>query len=126
VWWVLHGDGPREPWARALRVAARAPVRRRARQALLAISRRGAHSPLGSRVRAALAGTSQHRVNGSATVLLLAAGLSSGPPALPVGALRALRALDVTAAGEWTEARRDIVRAWDLWVFNGQRAAAGT
>ena len=124
VWWVLHGDGPREPWARALRVASRAPVRRRARQALLAASRGGATAPLGTRVRAALAGTPQHRVNGSATVLLLAAAFSPGSPALPVGALRALRALDVTRASEWNEVRRDVVRAWDLWVLDGQRTAA--
>lgn len=123
VWWILQGDGPREPWARALRVASRAPVRRRARQALLAASRGGATSPLGTRVRAALAGTPQHRVNGSATVLLLAAALSPGTPALPVGALRALAALDVTAASDWNEVRRDVVRAWDLWVLDGQRTA---
>jgi hypothetical protein len=123
VWWVLHGEGPREPWARALRVAARAPMRRRARQALLAASREGATSPIGARVRAALAGTPQHRVNGSAAVLLLAAALSSGSPALPVGALRALRVLDVTAAADWDEARHDVVRAWDLWVLDGQRTA---
>jgi hypothetical protein len=123
VWWVVHGEGPREPWARALRVAARAPMRRRARQALVAASRGAASSPIGARVRAALAGTPQHRVNGSAAVLLLAASLSSGPPALPVGALRALRALDVTPAADWDEARRDVVRAWDLWVLDGQRTA---
>jgi hypothetical protein len=123
VWWVVHGEGPREPWARALRVAARAPMRRRARQALVAASRGAASSPIGARVRAALAGTPQHRVNGSAAVLLLAASLSAGPPALPVGALRALRALDVTPAADWDEARRDVVRAWDLWVLDGQRTA---
>jgi hypothetical protein len=121
---VLHGDGPREPWARALRVAARAPIRRRARQALVAASRGGATAPLGARVRSALAGTPQHRVNASAAVLLLAAALSSGAPALPVGALRALRALDVTPAADWDEARRDVVRAWDVWVLDGQRTAA--
>ncbi|HTR97227.1 MAG TPA: hypothetical protein VMH61_04945 [Candidatus Acidoferrales bacterium] len=124
VWWALHGEGPREPWARALRVAARAPMRRRARQALLAASRGGATAPLGSRLRAALAGTPQHRVNGSAAVLLLAAAMSPPPPArpgLPVGALRALRALDVTPAGGWPEAMRDVTRAWDLWILDGQR-----
>ena len=123
VWWVMHGEGPREPWARALRVAARAPMRRRARQALIAASRGGATSPLGDRLRAALAGTPQHRVNGSAAVLLLAAAISSDAPALPVGALRALRALDVTPADHWADARRDVVRAWDLWVLDGQRTA---
>jgi len=126
VWWALHGDGPREPWARALRVAARAPMRRRARQALLAASRGGATAPLGSRLRFAFAGTPQHRVNGSAAVLLLAAAMSAPPPArpaLPVGALRALRALDVTGAADWSGAAHDVTRAWDLWVLDGQRTA---
>ncbi len=124
VWWALHGEGSDDSWARALRVAARAPMRRRARQALITASRGGATAPLGARVRAALAGTPQHRVNGSAAVLLIAAALSSGPPALPVGALRALRALDVTRAADWDGARRDVVRAWDLWVLDGQRTVA--
>ncbi len=123
VWWAAHGEGPREPWARALRVAARAPMRRRARQALVAASRGGANSPLGARLRAALAGTPQHRVNATAAVLLLAAASSSGTPALPAGALRALHVLGVTDAGGWDHARRDAVRAWDLWVLDGQRTA---
>lgn len=123
VWWAVHGHGPREPWARALRVAARAPVRRRARQALLAASRGGATAPLAARLRAALAGTPQHRVNGSGAVLLLAAGASAAPrqPALPAGALRALRVLDVTPATDWAAARSDVVRAWDVWLQVGQR-----
>ncbi len=123
VWWAAHPDAPREPWARVLRVASRAPIRRRARQALLAASRGGATAPLGSRLRAALAGTPQHRVNGSAAVLLLAAATSAGVPALPVGALRALRVLDVTREADWNAARRDVVRAWDVWLHDGQRTA---
>jgi predicted nucleotidyltransferase len=122
VWWALQGDGPREPWARVLRAAARAPIRRRARQALLAASRGAASSPLTSRVRSALVGTPQHRVNASAAVLLVAAAMSADVPALPVGALRALRVLDVTAAADWDDARRDVLRTWDHWVLDGQRA----
>lgn len=123
VWWAAHPDAPREPWARVLRVASRAPIRRRARQALLAASRGGATAPLGSRLRAALTGTPQHRVNGSATVLLLAAATSASVPALPAGALRALRVLDVTRAADWNAARREVVRAWDVWLHDGQRTA---
>ena len=123
VWWAMHVDGPREPWARVLRVAARAPMRRRARQALLSAAREGATSPLHARLLRALGGTSQHRVNGSAAVLLIAAASSSGSPALPVGALRALRALDVTSAAEWEPARRDVVEAWDRRLLDGQRTA---
>jgi hypothetical protein len=106
-----------------LRVAARAPVRRRARQALLEAARQGATAPLHARLRSALSGTPQHRVNGSAAVLLLAAATSAGNPALTVGALRALRALDVTTASSWDAARRDVVLAWDRWLLDGQRTA---
>ena len=123
VWWAMHADAPREPWARVLHVASRAPMRRRARQALLSVARQGATAPLGSRLKRALSGTPQHRVNGSAAVLLLAAAASSASPALPVGALRALRALGVTGASDWAPARQDVVRAWDLWLQDGQRTA---
>jgi hypothetical protein len=123
VWWAMHADGPREPWARVLRAAARAPMRRRARQALLSVAREGATTPLHARLRRALGGTTQHRVNGSAAALLVAAAASAGAPALPVGALRALRALDVTSALEWDAARREVVVAWDRWLLDGQRTA---
>jgi hypothetical protein len=101
-------------------------MRRRARQALLAIAREGATAPLGARLRSALGGTTQHRVNGSAAVLLLAAASSSGVPALPVGALRALRALGVTPAADWDAARADVVSEWDRRVLDGQRTVEGT
>jgi len=29
----------------------------------------------------------------------------------------------VTPADHWADARRDVVRAWDLWVLDGQRTA---
>jgi hypothetical protein len=40
-----------------------------------------------------------------------------------VGALRALQVLAVTPATDWDTACRDVVRAWDLWVLDGQRTA---
>jgi predicted nucleotidyltransferase len=123
VWWSLQPGAPREPWARALRVAARAPLRRRARQALASLARPGV--PATTALRSAMGGTAQHRVHGSATVLLLAAAGSAGVPALPVGALRALRALAVTRAADWETARREVVAAWDRGWQDGQRTAEG-
>ncbi|MBK7366693.1 MAG: hypothetical protein IPJ04_01985 [Candidatus Eisenbacteria bacterium] len=112
VWW-LTGDEPRRGvWERVLAVAARAPLRRRARQAVDHATRSGRPEPALSRLRRWFAGTPQHRVNGSA----------SGP-ALPVGSLRVLRALGVTGAREWAAARADVLRAWDERVLDGQRTA---
>lgn len=125
VWW-LTGDEPRRGvWERVLAVAARAPLRRRARQAVDHATRSGRPEPAMSRLRSWIAGTPQHRVNGSASALLLAAASSASPsrPALPVGSLRVLRALGVTAAREWSAARADVLRAWDERVLDGQRTA---
>ena len=127
VWWA-HGErearGVREPWARALRMAARASLHRRVRRALTFVSRTGEGPALGAHLRSLLAGTPQHRVHGSAAVLLLAAATSATRPALSTGALRALRRLGVTPASDWEGARRDVVRAWDRWLLDGQRTAA--
>lgn len=115
-WWF---GGAVEPWERALRAGARAPLRRKLRRGLGAT---GAGGPA-RRLALALAGTPQHRVNASAAVLLLCAA-AVGPgatPGLPAGALRALRALGVSEAGGWGEARRDVVRAWDEVVLGGRR-----
>ncbi|MBI5170432.1 MAG: hypothetical protein HZA61_13160 [Candidatus Eisenbacteria bacterium] len=125
VWW-LTGDEPRRGvWERVLAVAARAPLRRRARQAVGHAPRSGRPEPALTRLKSWLAGTPQHRVNGSASALLLAAASSASPsrPALPVGALRVLRALGVTAARDWDAARADVLRAWDERVLDGQRTA---
>jgi hypothetical protein len=121
VWWLTGSEPRRDAFERALAVGARAPLRRRVRQALSHAPRSGRPAPLPSRLRFALAGTPQHRVNASAAVLLLAGASSGSTPALPVGALRALRALGVSSAREWDGARRQVLRAWDLWVLEGQR-----
>ena len=125
VWWHhMGGDSAHfDPWPLAVATASRAPLRRRVRRALEPASRSGVVPPIGGRLRHLLAGTPQHRVNASATVLLMAAAISPAVPALPAGALRALRALGVSAAHDWDAARRDVVRAWDLWVLDGQRTA---
>ncbi|MFN8587807.1 MAG: hypothetical protein U0704_08370 [Candidatus Eisenbacteria bacterium] len=124
VWWLTGDEPRRDVWERALEVAARAPLRRRLRQAVEHAPRSGRPEPALRRLRALLAGTPQHRVNGSAGVLLLAAASSSpARPALPVGALRALRVLGVTQAAQWDEARAEVLRAWDERVLDGQRTA---
>lgn len=119
VWWLLGEETRRDPWQRALAVGSRAPLRRRVRRAWAG----PASVPLAERLLHLLAGTPQHRVNASAAVLLLAAASSSGTPALPVGALRALRTLGVSDAPGWDTARAEIVRAWDLGVLDGQRTS---
>jgi len=119
VWWWCFADRGREPWERALRVAARAPLPRRLRRGLFAP---GPGSPA-RRARLALAGTPQHRVNASGAILLLASAASAGPPALSAGALRALLALGVTSSAGWDDARRDVLAAWDTVVLGGQRRA---
>jgi hypothetical protein len=119
TWTLVFAGNEREAWDRAVRTAARAPLPRRLRRGIGAT---GAGSPA-RRLRLALAGTPQHRVNASAAVLLLAAAeaATTSAPALPAGALRALRALGVSDAGAWDEARRDVLRAWDDVVLGGQR-----
>lgn len=124
VWWTWFGRPDADRWKVALRAGARAPLRRRLRRGLAA---GGPGGPL-RRVKLALAGTPQHRVNASAAVLLLAAAEGTAPTpagalhALPVGALSALHALGACTAKDWEAARREVVRAWDELVMRGQRA----
>jgi hypothetical protein len=125
TWTSVFAGRERDAWDRAVRSAARAPLPRRIRQYLRASGASGAGT-LVRQIRLALAGTPQHRVNASAAVLLLAAAeaASTSAPALPAGALRALRVLGVSDANAWDEARRDVLRAWDEIVLGGQRGAA--
>jgi hypothetical protein len=121
VWWAERelAHAARDPWQRALAAAARAPMARRVRRSL--------SSPVGdaaaalARVRHALAGTPQHRIHGSGTVLLLAAAQSPNEPRLPAGALHALAQLGVTRASEFAPAAAAAVRAWDRELNAGQR-----
>jgi len=64
------------------------------------------------RLRHASAGTPLLRVHGTGVVLLLAAAQSSREPALPHGALRALRRLGVTRATRFDAARAEALAAW--------------
>lgn len=123
TWTSVFAGPEREGWDRAVRSAARAPLRRRLRRGVFGASGASGAGSLVSKIRLALAGTPQHRVNASAAVLLLAAAEATAAPALPAGALRALRALGVTGAGTWDEARGDVLKAWDAIVLGGQRGA---
>jgi hypothetical protein len=113
----------------AIRGARRARLRRRLRRALFWPTRSGLGPTLAGRVRYALRGTPQHRVNASAAILLLAAakeGWSGADPPLPAQAKRSLAALGVVSAAartDWTAAARAVVGAWDRWVLDGQRTA---
>ena len=92
-------------------------------------TRSGLGPSLAHRLRHALRGTPQHRVNAAAAILLLAADADPADraePALPAAAARALAALGVAAAAApagWPAAARATVEAWDRWVLDGQRTA---
>ena len=117
AWWAER-DGvgvPRDPWERALAAAARAPLARRVRRGLGASTPDGVQGRLSAsvlaRVRHALAGTPQHRIHGSAVVLILAAAQSPQEPRLSGGALRALARLGVTRSTSFDAAALDTLRA---------------
>ena len=128
AWWAWGGAS----YAAALRGAKRARLRRRLRRAFSWPTRSGLGPSLGARLRYALRGTPQHRVNASAAVLLLAAaevGWSGVDPPLPARASRALEALGAAGAAaraDWPAAARAVTVAWDRWVLDGQRTAEST
>jgi hypothetical protein len=111
----------------AIRGARRARLQHRLRRALSWPTRSGLGPPLGERLRYALCGTPQHRVNASAAILLLAAaeeGWSAAGPPLPALAKRSLGALGAAPAAartDWAAASRAVAGAWDRWVLDGQR-----
>lgn len=128
VWLDLSGRADpaaeSDPYRRAVRWARRARLRRRLRQAAF-FAGRAAAPPLSSRLARALHGTPQHRLNASATVLLLSAAQGpAGSPAIGPSAARALARLGVAGSARgWPDAARAVVRAWDAWVLDGQRTA---
>jgi hypothetical protein len=113
----------------AVRGARRARLRRRLRHSLSWPTRSGLGPSLAGRLRYALCGTPQHRVNAAAAILLLAAaeeGWSGTDPSLPARAKHSLAALGVVPAAaraDWAAAARAVVCAWDCWVLDGQRTA---
>ena len=126
TWWARSARGAagtiEDPIERAVRFAARARLRRRAREAVWFRSRTGLAPALGSRLRYALRGTPRHRVNASAALLLLAAS-RHGTDALPARETAALARLGVGGpdAREWSVARDRVTRAWDQWMLEGMR-----
>ena len=126
TWWARSSQGPDaaadEPFARVCRFASRARPRRRAREALTFRARSGAPPSLWNRLRHAARGTPGHRVNGSATVLLLSAALH-GTATLAPAAAAALDRLGVASPGarDWAAARAEVTRRWDLWILEGLR-----
>jgi hypothetical protein len=79
--------------------------------------------PLLHRLRHAPAGTPLLRVHGTGAVLLLAAAQSSREPALPGGALRALRRLGVTREVRFAAARGEALAAWGRPLESDAREA---
>jgi len=125
-----NATGEPSPYRSAARFARRARLARRMRRALRWPARSGERPSLGNRLRHALDGTPQHRVNAAAAILLLAAveaGATGAPePALAPEASRALERLGVVGRGsarDWVTVARAALRAWDLWVLDGQRTA---
>lgn len=126
AWWAESASESRatEPWERALALAARGSLARRWRRALAPDPARSpelapepaaaapARAPLFHRLRHAPAGTPILRVHGTGVVLLLAAAQSAREPALPSGALRALRRLGVTREARFDAARAQVLAAW--------------
>ena len=124
---TARGTPGRTAYERAVALAGRARIRRRVRQALQFPTRSGAGPDAWERLRFALRGTPQHRLNASAVLLLLAAAAAGGadaPPTLPEPARRALRALGVLQSRlSFGAAAAAAVRLWDQWVLDGQRTA---
>jgi len=123
VWRHATGAQAGDPYAHAIRLAARASWPRRIRRSL--VFRPVADRPsLVARLLAAPRGTPQHRLNASAAILLITAAAHGGP-ALDAAASRALRWLDVAAdAPSWPDGARRLVRLWSLWVLGGRRVVA--
>ena len=121
AWWAEGLPGAAtDPWERARSLAARGSLARRLRRSLRSLPA-GPHTL--ERLRRAPAGTPEHRIHGSASVLMLAAAQGAGAPRLPAGALHALRALGVTRADTFTAAARETLVAWDRQLHAGERTA---
>jgi hypothetical protein len=123
VWRHVTGAGAADPYAHAVRLAARASWPRRLRRSLFPEAADA--TPFARRWRAASRGTPQHRLNGSAAILLIAAATAAGEPVLDAGAMGALRVLDVTPGRvSWRECARFLITRWNDWVLGGRRVEA--
>jgi hypothetical protein len=130
---VANASESGDPFDAARAAAARAPWRRRLRQAVTFRPRaRGAAAPgLPERLARAAAGTPIHRLNASAACVvmlrrrILEAGGEPGRPADLAAARRSLAALGVLdpSLGP-TDAARAALGLWDGWVLDGRRFGA--
>lgn len=121
-----NARAPGDPLPAVASAARRAPLRRRLRLALRPEPRPARDPGVAHRVRHALAGTPQHRVNAAAALLLLSAVRDGADPSAPVlgpSAAPALRRLGVSACPSWSATAREVARAWDAWVLGGARLA---
>jgi hypothetical protein len=125
TWHRLAGvrRDPARPFASVARVARRARLRRRIREALLPDARNARLREPGGRIRHALDGTPRHRLNAAAAALLMfeASCAAGGDPGgrSELELRRVLRRLGVSSAGP--AAAADLVRAWDRGFLDGQR-----
>lgn len=107
-----------------LRAAARAPFRRRVREAFQFASRTGEGPPLGERLRHLAAGTPRHRVHASGAAVLRGLVATGAPDRMPAAVREELARLGVvpdSARGSLAAASRAASRAWDRWLLDGQR-----
>jgi hypothetical protein len=131
AWWTETAPNSTsgEPFARALEAAARGSLARRLRHAMRplpgwpaaqALAHRLASSggdgsrraQGGSPLLHATAGTPELRLHGVAAVLVLAAAQAAGEPALPAGALHALRRLGLPRLRSFDDVARVALCAW--------------
>lgn len=119
MWWRLVA--PSDPghdgaWGAIQQVAARGSWPHRVRRALVWRPRAGGSASRLGHLRYARAGTPVHRLMGSVTTLLFAAGSAEAKPALPSGALRLLDTLGILRSRTWEDAAREAQGHWARWV----------
>jgi hypothetical protein len=145
AWWaetraLTQAD---EPFPRALAAAARGSLARRWRHALRPLPCANAARALAQRLarvaaghtapeperwvrwRRAAAGTPVLRLHGAAAVLVLAAAEAPGEPALPAGALHALRTLGFPRLAAYDDVARVALCAWGRPIAGDAESAEG-
>ena len=118
---------PRDPFTAVGRVARRARLRRRLREALVPDPLVARLRVPGGRIRHALDGTPRHRLNAAAAAHLMfeasrgtpTAGAGRDIAALETELRHVLRRLGVASVGP--ESGAELVRAWDRGLLEGQR-----
>ncbi len=127
IWHRLAGVDwdPARPFASVARVARRARLRRRLREALLPEPRIARLRVPGGRIRHALDGTPRHRLNAAAAAHLMCEAACRATPDGPTASVRRLELQRVTrqlgVETTASDAGADLVRAWDRGFLDGQR-----